>query len=90
MAAVAALVGMAPRSLHRHLATEGTTFRRLVGEVRSALADEMLAHRMTVDEVAERLGYAEAASFIHAFRRWKGTSPHRARRAQPSGRTARA
>jgi AraC-like DNA-binding protein len=75
MTAVAASLGTAPRSLHRRLAAEGTTFRRLLGEVRAALADEMLAQRMTVDEVAERLGYAEAASFIHAFKRWKGTSP---------------
>jgi AraC-like DNA-binding protein len=30
---------------------------------------------MTVAEVAERLGYAEVASFSHAFKRWKGTSP---------------
>jgi AraC-like DNA-binding protein len=25
--------------------------------------------------VAQRLGYAEAASFIHAFRRWTGMTP---------------
>jgi len=24
---------------------------------------------------AERLGYAEVASFSHAFKRWKGTPP---------------
>jgi len=75
MPAVAAALGMASRSLHRHLAAEGTTFRLLVEEVRSALAEEMLSHRMSVAEVAERLGYAEAASFSHAFKRWKGTSP---------------
>jgi AraC-like DNA-binding protein len=84
MAAVARVLGMAPRSLHRHLAAEGTTYRRLVGEVRSALADEMLSHRMSVDEVAERLGYAEPASFIHAFRRWRGTSPGAYRRRAPA------
>jgi AraC-like DNA-binding protein len=28
-----------------------------------------------VDEVARQLGYAEAASFIHAFRRWTGQTP---------------
>ena len=56
----------------RHLAAEGTTFRLLVDEVRGALAEEMLSHRMSVAEVAERLGYAEVASFSHAFKRWKG------------------
>lgn len=75
MTAVARALAMAPRSLHRHLAAERTTFRRLVGEVRGALAEEMLAHRMSVQEVAERLGYAEPASFIHAFKRWRGVSP---------------
>ncbi|MDX1649947.1 MAG: AraC family transcriptional regulator, partial [Myxococcota bacterium] len=75
MVAVAAALGMAPRTLRRRLAEEDTTFRRLADEVREALAEEMLAGRMRVEEVAERLGYAEPASFIHAFRRWKGVSP---------------
>jgi AraC-like DNA-binding protein len=69
MGAVAAALGMASRSLHRHLAPGGTTFGLLIDEVRSALAEEMLAHRMSVAEVAERLGYAESASFSHAFKR---------------------
>src|SRR5215468_8007526 len=72
MPAVAAALGMASRSLHRHLAAEGTTFRLLIDEVRSALAEEMLSHRMSVAEVAERLGYAKAASFSHAFKRRRG------------------
>jgi AraC-like DNA-binding protein len=72
---LATQMGMAPRTLHRQLAAEGTSFRQLLDEVREALAEEMLAHRMAVDEVAERLGYAEAASFVHAFKRWKGVSP---------------
>ncbi|MEW6271134.1 MAG: AraC family transcriptional regulator [Thermodesulfobacteriota bacterium] len=75
MEGVAAELGMAARTLHRHLASEGTSFRRLLDEVREALAEEMLTHRMTVDEVAERLGYAEASSFVHAFKRWKGIPP---------------
>jgi AraC-like DNA-binding protein len=60
---------------HRHLAGEGTTFRLLVDELRTALAEEMLSHRLSVAEVAERLGYAEVASFSHAFKRWKGAPP---------------
>ena len=89
MTDVASLLGMASRSLHRRLAAEGTTFRQLVREVRTALAEEMLSYRMTVDEVSERLGYAEPASFIHAFKRWKGMPPgayrgrRRPRRARP-------
>lgn len=84
---VAAELGMAPRTLHRLLDGEGTSFRHLVDEVRRALAEEMLAHRMTVEEVAERLGYSEASSFFHAFKRWTGVSPREFRRA--SGESAR-
>lgn len=79
--AVARALGIAPRTLHRRLVAEGTTFRRLLAEVRRTLAEEMLAQRLAVGEVAERLGYAESASFIHAFKRWTGVSPG-ARRAQ--------
>ncbi|HEY8516427.1 MAG TPA: AraC family transcriptional regulator [Candidatus Binatia bacterium] len=75
MEGVAAELGMAPRTLRRRLAAEGTSFRRLLDEVRETLAEEMLTHRMTVEEVAERLGYAEASSFVHAFKRWKGVPP---------------
>jgi AraC-like DNA-binding protein len=86
MKEVAAELGMAPRTLHRHLGAEGTSFRQLVDEVREALAEEMLAHRMTVAEVAERLGYSEASSFVHAFKRWKGVSPRAYRQASDASR----
>jgi AraC-like DNA-binding protein len=89
MEAVATELAMAPRTLHRHLAAEDTTFRRLLGEVREDLAEEMLAYQMTVDEVAERLGYAETSSFAHAFKRWKGISPGAYRRHPRRHRAAR-
>src|SRR5207244_184756 len=78
MEAVAAELAMAPRTLHRHLAAEDTTFRRLLGEVREDLAEEMLAYQMTVDEVAERRGYDETSSFAHAFTHGNGNAPGRA------------
>jgi len=37
---------------------------------------ELLAKgAVPVEDVAVRLGYAEASSFIHAFKRWKGVTP---------------
>lgn len=87
---VAADLNMAPRSLRRHLAQEGTSFRALSDEVRQALAEELLttAH-LKLEEVAQRLGYAEPASLIHAFRRWKGMTPDAYRRARRGGLAAR-
>jgi AraC-like DNA-binding protein len=36
---------------------------------------------MKLAEVAERLGYSDAAAFSHAFKRWKGVTPGAARSA---------
>ncbi|MFF2549606.1 helix-turn-helix domain-containing protein [Nocardia sp. NPDC058058] len=75
-AAVAAELFMSPRTLSRRLNAEATSFRALLDEVRQMLAEELLCHtEMTTEQVATRLGYAEAASFIRAFRRWRGCPP---------------
>jgi AraC-like DNA-binding protein len=67
---------MTARTLHRKLADEQTSFRSLLDEVRGSLAEELLASPgLSVKEIAERLGYAEPSSFIHAFKRWKGVPP---------------
>src|SRR5262249_57582984 len=52
--------------------SSGGSLGLVIDEVRSALAEEMLSHHMSVAEVAERLGYAKAASFSHAFKRRRG------------------
>lgn len=77
MGAVAAELGLTERSLRRRLAAEGTGYRELLDEVRSALARSLLGGRATIPvaDVAARLGYADAAAFTHAFRRWTGSSP---------------
>lgn len=73
---IAAALQLSPRSLRRRLEEEGTSFRDLLDEVRQMLAEEMLSTgRIKLSEIALRLGYAEPASFIHAFKRWKGVSP---------------
>lgn len=68
-----------PRTLRRKLASEGTSFRSLDEEVRRQLAIRMLEEHQPVEVIAERLGYAETASFTHAFTRWEGMAPSRFR-----------
>jgi AraC-like DNA-binding protein len=76
MHTVAAELHIDERTLRRHLADEGTTFRALADEIRQTLAIELLTTaRLTVDEVAHRLGYHDAAGFTRAFKRWTGTTP---------------
>ncbi|MBL1079414.1 AraC family transcriptional regulator [Nocardia sp. 2] len=90
-AEVAAQLFISSRTLSRRLNEEGTSFRALLDEVRQLLSEELLEHTdMTTEQVAARLGYAESASFIRAFRRWKGCPPreYRARHMRPTGRVA--
>ncbi|MEV0344024.1 AraC family transcriptional regulator [Nocardia sp. NPDC050713] len=73
---VAAALFLSCRTLSRRLNAEGTSFRALVDEVRRARSEQLLGHtRLTTEQVASRLGYAESASFIRAFRRWNGCPP---------------
>ena len=75
-AEMARRLSVSERTLRRRLADEGTSYRALVDEVREALAEELLGTgSLSVEQVARRLGYAETASFTHAFTRWKGRSP---------------
>ena len=71
---VARELAVSTRTLRRRLAESGTSFQELLDEVREVLAQELLA-TLAVEDVALRLGYAEASSFIHAFKRWKGVTP---------------
>lgn len=81
IAGVAKDLAMSERTLRRRLAEEDTTFRDLLEEVRRVLAEELLATgALSVADVALRLGYAEAPSFIAAFKRWTGTTPARYQR----------
>jgi len=80
MAAVAQQLGMSERSFKRHLAHEGTTFGKVLDRLRNQIALRYLEdRRMTLQQIAWLLGYSEIGAFNHAFKRWTGTSPGRAR-----------
>ena len=64
------------RTLRRRLREEGTSFAQLRDEVRMALAEALLAGpRLSMEQIAERLGYADATSFGNAFKRCRGRTP---------------
>jgi AraC-like DNA-binding protein len=65
------------RTLRRRLQDEGTSFVELRDDVRMTLAEELLAGpRLSMEQIAERLGYADATSFVNAFKRCRGRTPH--------------
>jgi AraC-like DNA-binding protein len=86
LAEVAATLHLSDRTLRRRLAEEGASYRMLLEEIRERLAEELLVNGgLTVQEVAQRLGYAETSSFTHAFRRWNGVGPRAHRQAAGTG-----
>ncbi|MFF0634717.1 AraC family transcriptional regulator [Nocardia sp. NPDC004151] len=72
---IAADLDVSVRTLRRRLAEEGTTFRELSLETVGMLAEELLIAGLTVEQAADRLGYASVSAFASAFRTWKGQSP---------------
>ena len=73
---VAAALCMTSRTLSRKLAAEGMTYSDLLARIRHALAlDYLRTTRLSMDDIAEALGFSDANSFRQAFRRWSGKSP---------------
>ncbi|MFO0613897.1 MAG: AraC family transcriptional regulator [Polyangiaceae bacterium] len=80
LAAVAKTAGLGARTLQRRLVDRGVTFRQLVDDVRREIAvAELEKGGASIAEVAFALGFSSPSAFHHAFRRWTGRSPGRAR-----------
>jgi AraC-like DNA-binding protein len=76
LAVTARLLHETPRTLHRRLTSEGSSFQALLEDVRHTLALEYLkVGRLSVEEVAYRLGYTDLSNFRRAFKRWVGMPP---------------
>ena len=68
------------RHLNRILSNEKTSFKTLLDKFKQKLAEQYLSQTsMKLEEIAERIGYSDAASFSHAFKRWTGNSPRKFR-----------
>jgi AraC-like DNA-binding protein len=82
MADVASKLAMSSRTLHRRLQAEGTTFQRVLDELREELARHYLSvSDYSGTEIAFLLGYEETNSFYRAFRAWTGQTPETIRTA---------
>lgn len=83
----AATLHMSPRTLRRRLEEEGTTYQRIVHELRRQLAETYLRDSMlSIAEIADMLGYTDLSNFRRAFISWTGRSPAGYRRGLRGGR----
>jgi AraC-like DNA-binding protein len=74
--AMAALVGISPRTLIRRLKEKGLSYRALVDESRTALVCWRLANTTdAIEQIAADVGYGDTSNFSRAFRRWRGMTP---------------
>lgn len=72
---VAEQLHLSPRTLRRRLLEDGTTFHRLLDELRRDLTLERLARQnFETEETALALGFSDASAFRRAFKRWTGRS----------------
>ena len=79
--ALAALLHVSPRTLHRQLKEEGASLQALKDEVRRARAMALLLRtQRPIKQVAEAAGFQNEKSFMRAFKGWTGQSPAEFRR----------
>lgn len=72
---------MSSRTMKRKLQQLGTSYQKILDDLRKGLAVEYLTQtEITVDDIAVQLGYSDASNFARAFRRWTGRSPSDYRR----------
>lgn len=64
------------RTLIRRLHEEGTTYQRLLDDVREELACWLLIHtNLSIEAIAEQLRYQDTSNFSRTFRRWLDVTP---------------
>jgi AraC-like DNA-binding protein len=76
MEGCAQTINMSTRNLRRKLEQECASYQSILDEFRYALSEKYLNDTdMTLTDIAERLGYSDAANFSHAYKRWSGSAP---------------
>lgn len=64
------------RTLRRRLMAVGTSFQAIVDQIKKEQALILLLDTdLTIDVIAERLGFSDAANFRRAFKRWTNSTP---------------
>ncbi len=83
---VADVLGIHRRTLQKKLCNQGVTFKDILRNKREEKAVYLLTKtELSVQDIAESLGYSDTANFLHAFKRWLGQSPSAWRKARQQG-----
>ncbi len=73
---VAAHLYLSPQTLRRRLTAEGKSYQGVKDDLRRDTAIHLLGmSHLTLDEVAEQVGFSETSTFHRAFKKWTGVTP---------------
>lgn len=73
---VAGQLATSTRTLSRSLQEVGTSYQRILDEVRKEMAIEYLRNSsLPIEEIAALVGYSDPSNFRKAFRRWTDRAP---------------
>ena len=73
---VAGHLATSTRTLSRSLQDVGTSYQRILDEVRKEMAIEYLRNsNLPIEEIAALVGYSDPSNFRKAFRRWTSHAP---------------
>jgi len=78
---VASSYSMSVRSLQRRISQEGTSFQTILENIRQQEAYRYITStELSVSDIAQGLGFSDAANFTRAFKRWYACSPDQYRK----------
>ncbi len=79
---IAGKLALSRQTLFRKLKAEGTTYEKVLDELRHKLALHYLSEKkISANETSYLVGFSDPASFSRAFKRWTGNSPRTMARA---------
>lgn len=86
---VAAELGMHPRTLHRHLLSEGTSFQQIKDSVRRDLMQYLLQSTdLNLTNISQRLGFSEQSVMTRFCQHWFALAPSELRKRGKEARRA--
>jgi len=69
-------MGLTEQTLRRHLKKDNYTFQKLKDDTRRDMAIFFInKNEESIEEIAFKLGFSEASTFIRAFKKWTGLTP---------------
>ena len=73
---LAAELGISSQTLHRRLKESATSYQQIKDNLRRRMAvQKLINERLSVEQVAELVGFSESRSFTRAFKQWTGLTP---------------